>query len=187
MRGRWILPRWIFFWGGGFRLFLCTISSLDSTLRFLWQQPPSCPGQAEVAATERAFGMDTKGGVACEGGAPGGQMTFSCKPPHHPREEGMDNKETARQTMTFNTCMVTEEKQGAPHPFLTSSQYSPVWVVTRLSLMLAGATTIHKLLVGGTVLFCTFAVPLAFSPEPNTFLKHLSAPPPSPQSYQLPP
>lgn len=87
--------------------------------------------------------------------------------------------------MTFNTCMVTEEKQGtppthpqgAPHPFLTSSQYSPVWVVTRLSLMLAGATTIHKLLVGGTVLFCTFAVPLAFSPEPNTFLKHLSAPP----------
>lgn len=86
----------------------------------------------------------------------------------------------------YNTCMITGETQGPPHLFLTSSQYSRVGVVTCLSLMfhLDRMTMIHNVyhktssLVGATVLFCTFAVPLSFSPEPNTFWSTYMSPSP---------
>lgn len=66
---------------------------------------------------------------------------------------------------------------GSPRLFLTSSQYSRCSITvfhSCFSWFKAGTTMIHdmyhkpSLLVGATVLFCTFAVPLSFSP------KHLS-------------
>lgn len=72
-----------------------------------------------------------------------------------------------------------------PHLFLASSQYSRCGI--RLSLImfqLAGKTVTHNmyhepsLLVGATVLFCTFAVSLSLVPNPTPFLstKHLYFP-----------
>lgn len=127
-------------------------------------------------------------------GTLGGKMTFSCKRSDdaiaasaNPKEENEDSKEDTRQNMTIIYLYDNRGDTGSPpHLFLTSSQYSWVGVVTYLSLMfhLAGTMMIHNvyhktsLLVGATVLFCTFAVPLSFSPEPNTFWSTYMSPSP---------
>lgn len=93
----------------------------------------------------------------------------------------------------YHTC-ITGETQGPPPPhlFLTSSQHSRVGVMACLSLMFHLAGTAMSLymyhkpssLVGATVLFCTFAVPLSFVPEPNTFWSTYMSPLPADTSLR---
>lgn len=75
------------FFGGGLQSFFWAIYSVDSTLRFLRQWPPSYPGRVVVASAKHAIGMDTSrraarsvwGRGGGHGGTLGGKMTFSCK------------------------------------------------------------------------------------------------------------